>query len=159
MIHFHTNSHVYWDIANEANTRAQTLFAASRRPKEDGSAGFIIAFDPSNESFKQSLVAIAFSAIFLEAVLYLAGTTRMGSRWNSQMDAKKYEDKFCKLGLTEPELLESAKRLRLTRRDLLHEKAVPIFQLPASQRRDAHYEAAFAVEFVDRVSRCLQNAA
>ncbi len=158
MTHFHSNASVYRAIAEEANAEAQRLWGDARTPKSDGSDGYVIALDPQRRSFKQSLVAIAFAGIYLEALLYLVGTQRMGKKWKSEFDGKTYEDKLSGLGHTTPDLLASAKRLRLSRRDLVHEKAVPVEALPGTELRWAHKEAAFAVAFIERASRALQGA-
>lgn len=159
MTHLHSNAAVYQSIAEEANAEAQRLWQQARTPKPDGSESYVITLDPQRRSFKQSLIAIAFSGIYLEALLYLVGSRRMGKRWKNEFDGRTYEDKLSALGVSAPDLLASAKRLRLSRRDLVHEKAVPVEQLASTELRWAHEEAAAAVQFISRVSQLLQSAA
>lgn len=154
-----SNIATYKAIAVEANAEAQRLWSEARTPKPDGSEGFILTFDPSRRSFKQSLVAIAFSAIHFEALLYLIGIQVMGNKWKNHMDGKSYEDKLIALGVTEEALLEGAKRLRKSRKDLVHEKAVSVEKLSNVDIRWAHEEAAFAVQFVSQAAERLQSVA
>jgi hypothetical protein len=159
MTYFLSNASIYRSIAEEANAEAQRLWSEARTPKPDGSAGFVIAFDPSRRSFKQSLVAIAFAGIYLEALLYLRGTEAMGAVWKNKWDGSTYEAKLRALGVTDAEFLASAERLRKSRRDLVHEKAVPAEEIPTAELRWAHKEAAFAVAFVRQATGHLQSAA
>ena len=166
MTHFHSNAHIYRSIAEEANAQAQRLWDEARTPKPDGSAGFTIAFDPSSRSFKQSLIAIAFSAIYFEALLYLVGTQKMGATWNDEWDRKKScEQKLKELGISDEAFLKSAERLRKSRKDLVHEKAV-LYESPpgvmgeevaSTELRFAQEESAFAIAFISQATARLQS--
>ena len=118
-----TNAHIYRAIAEEALAEAVRLDAASKQPKPDGSHGFVVRLYPERRSFKKSLIAIAFSGVYLEALLFVQGTFRMGADWEKKFDRKQYEDKLKALGVEDAELLASAKRLREVRKELVHEKA------------------------------------
>ena len=165
MAHFHSNLSVYRSIAEEANAQAQLLRDQARTPKPDGSAGFTIAFDPSRRSFKQSLIAIAFSAIYFEALLYLVGTQKMGAKWDKKLDRETYEEKLRAIGISDEEVLKSAERLRKSRKDLIHEKAVLYESSPgemgeeiaSTELRFAQEESAFAIAFISQVSARLQS--
>lgn len=159
MTHLISNASVYKSIAEEANVEAQRLVKEERVPKLDGSEGHVIVFDPSRRSLKQSLVAIAFSAIYFEALLFLVGTQAMGTKWKNQIDGKSYEEKLRALGVTDVELIASAERLRKSRRDLVHEKAVTVETLSTTELRWAQEEAARSVLFVGRITERLQSAA
>lgn len=154
----HSNLATYRAIAEEANAEAQSLWLAARTPKPDGSPGFVIAYDPSRRSFKQSLIAIAFASIYFEALLFIVGTQRLKERWDRKMDHSLYEEKLTALGVTERDLLASAGRLRLSRKDLVHEKAAPLGEVASSELRWAHEEAAHAVDFIAHVSERLRDA-
>jgi hypothetical protein len=166
MAHFHSNLSVYRSIADEANAQAQLLWDQARTPKPDGSAGFTIALDPSRKAFKQSMIAIAFSAIYFEALLYLVGTKKMGAKWNDEWDRKKtLEQKLRELGVNDEDFLNSAERLRKSRKDLVHEKAV-LYESPPgvmgenlanTELRFAQEEAAFATAFISQVTTRLQS--
>jgi hypothetical protein len=154
-----TNAHVYRAIAEEALADAVRLEASARQPKPDGSPGFVIQLDPQRRSFKKSLVAIAFSGIYLEAVLFLHGTFRMGADWEKKFDRKLYEEKLKALGVTDEELLASAKRLREVRNELIHEKARPLDTAALSNNYWAQTEAAASVALVQTVAARLASAA
>lgn len=166
MAHFHSNLSVYRSIAEEANAQAQLLWDRARTPKPDGSAGFTIAFYPSRRSLKQSLITIAFSAIYFEALLYLVGTQKMGATWNDEWDRKKsYEQKLKELGINDEDFLKSAERLRKSRKDLMHEKAVLDQSshgeigkdIASAELRFAQEEAAFAIAFISQITTRLQS--
>lgn len=166
MTHLHSNANIYRSIAEEANAHAQFLWDEAKTPNSDGSAGFAIALDPSRKAFKQSLIAIAFSAIYFEALLYLVGTRKMGAKWNDEWDRKKtLEQKLRELGINDEDFLNSAERLRKSRKDLIHEKAVFYENPPgkigedvaSTEIRFAQEEAAFAIAFISQVTTRLQS--
>lgn len=66
-----TNIAIYKAIADEAHKEMVQLMEAGRRPKPDGSAGWIFTHDPNHTSFKQSLISIVFTGMWLEALLHL----------------------------------------------------------------------------------------
>ena len=154
-----TNAHVYRAIAEEALAEAVRLDDAAKTPKPDGSPGFVIQMDPDRRSFKKSLVAIAFSGVYLEALLFLHGTFRMGAVWEKTFDRKSYEKKLEELGVTEPDLLASAKRLREVRKDLIHEKARPLDSVALSNTYWAQVEATASVAFIQAITAKLASAA
>lgn len=154
-----TNLHIFRAIAEEAHAEAQRLDSTAKTPKPDGSPGYVIALDPNRSSFKQSLIAIAFSGVYFEALLYLRGTQLMGARWRKEFDRKTYEVKLASLGVTDQSLIQSAERLRKVRKDLVHEKATPVAKLGAmSNTYWAQEEAAAAISFIREVSVALNNA-
>lgn len=154
-----TNAHVYRAIAEEALSEAVRLDAEGKQPKPDGSPGFIVQLDPERRSFKKSLIAIAFSGIYLEALLFVHGTFRMGADWEKKFDRKCYEEKLKALGITDEKLLASAKRLREVRNDLIHEKSRPLETVALSNNYWAQSEAAVSVAFVKTIAAQLTGAA
>ena len=153
-----TNLHVYRAVAEEAGREAQLSDASFKTPKPDGAPGFVLAPDPKRTSFKQSLIAITFSAVYLEALMYLKGTQLMGSRWRKEFDRKNYQQKLVALGATDPALGEAAERLRRVRNDLVHEKATPVSKIgPMSNTYWAQVEAAAALKCIHSASVALSN--
>ena len=67
-----TNISIYKAIAEEAYQNMVELMDAGQRPKPDGSTGWIITFDPKQTSFKQSMISIVFTGIWLEALMHLS---------------------------------------------------------------------------------------
>ena len=143
-----TNALVYRAIAEEALAESARLEAAARQPKPDGSPGFVIQMDPERKSFKKSLVAIAFSGIYLEALLFVHGTFQIGTDWEKKFDRKSYEEKMKALGIKDEALLAAAKRLREVRKELVHEKARPLETAALSKNYWAQTEASASVTLV-----------
>ena len=73
-----SNANVYIVIAEEALAESKQLDEASQRPKPDGQSGFVITYDPERTSFKQSLIAMVFAGIYLDALLYIVGMDKLG---------------------------------------------------------------------------------
>ncbi len=151
-----SNVTVYLAIADTALAEAQRLDAEGRRPKPNGEPGFIITFDPDQQSFKQSLIALVFAGVYLEALMYLVGIQRLGKREYLKIDRKKYEEKLLALGICDQELLSAGKRFREARNDLVHEKAVAIQEINASELKKAQHEAEVGVAFVRSVANAFK---
>jgi hypothetical protein len=119
-----TNASVYLAIAEEAQAQSERLAKLARRPKPDGEPGVIVTYDPDQKSFKNSLIAIVFAAMYIEAIFYILGTQKFGSaKYNKEHDRKCLEDKLSLFDLKDDDLRTAAKRLRERRKDLIHEKA------------------------------------
>jgi len=118
-----TNSRVYKAIADEAYRKMVQLMEAGRRPKPDGSAGWIITYDPEQTSFKQSMISIVFTGMWIEALFHLLIVRRFGKDKFKEYDFKSHEEKFKLLGCREDELLIRVSRFRRARKLLVHEKA------------------------------------
>jgi hypothetical protein len=56
-----TNLNVYFAVAQEALAEVMKLDSQAKKPKPDGVPGFVITLDLERQSFKQSLICIAFS--------------------------------------------------------------------------------------------------
>lgn len=99
----HTNINVYLAVAEEAAADSNRLFEEGRSPRPNGESGYVIAFDPDRRSFKQSFVAIAFAGMYLEALLGLVGTMRLGKVLYNKIDRQTtYEEKLRLLGIFDP---------------------------------------------------------
>src|SRR5689334_9733852 len=86
-----TNIDVYRAIALEALQRAEESGAAHRRPMPDGHAGSILTPDPTRTSFKQSMIAIVFAGMYLEALLHIIGTKRLGRATYKKISGEEFE--------------------------------------------------------------------
>lgn len=117
-----TNVNVFKRIADEAYEEMTRAMNAGRRPKEDGT-GFLLTYDPHQKSFKQSLISIVFSTMWLEALLHLMIVQMYGIEVFKEYDHKSYEEKLGKLGYFNEDIIQSISTLRKVRRTLLHEKA------------------------------------
>lgn len=147
MPHLVTNVRVYRAIAEEAASESKRLLDAGRTPKPDGS-GFIVRLDPEQRSFKQSLIAIAFAGMYLEALLGLVGFEQLGKEGYSKIERLHWEVKLTKLGIAEADLIARCKRFREARNDLVHEKVLDLESPGSAPMRNGQEESAFAVEVV-----------
>lgn len=118
-----TNVSTYRAIAIEAFETMRDLVVSGRRPKEDGSPGWILQFDPNQKCFKQAMIAIVFTGMWLEALLHLLIVRDHGEEKFREVDYKPYEEKLRLIGIDDKSILESAARFRVARKALVHEKA------------------------------------
>ena len=102
----------------------QEYISAGRKPKGDGSSGWIVSFDPERNSLKQALVTVAFTAIWLTALLHLRTARKLGVGAVKMFDdGLHYRKGLELLGCSDEKILNAVERLRKTRNDLVHEKA------------------------------------
>jgi hypothetical protein len=118
-----TNVSIYKAIAIGAHAEMQELLTSGRRPKEDGSPGWIITYDPDQKSFKQAMIAIVFTGLWLEALLHLLIVRDHGVNTFNKYDRKSYSEKLRLLGCSDNAVLASADRFQNCRKELVHEKA------------------------------------
>ena len=118
-----TNIAIYKAIADEAHQEIVQLMESGHRPKPDGSAGWIKTYDPNQTSFKQSMVSIVFTGMWLEALMHLLIVKKYGKDKFRDYDRKTYEEKLQLLGCMDKKLLHRVFRFRRIRKSLVHEKA------------------------------------
>ena len=118
-----TNVGVYRSIADEAYREMSADMDANVRPGPEGSDVVIKTFDPKQRSFKQAMISVVFTCIWLEATLHLLIVGKLGREGYKSIDRSIYRDKLTLLGCGDEELLRYAERLREARRELVHEKA------------------------------------
>lgn len=117
-----SNAGIYFAIAEEAFAEMEDDLAKNRTPKEDGS-GWIIKYDPDQKSFKNALICIVFSTLWLEAILHIKIAARYSKQEAKKQDRKSYALKLEMLGVDDPEVLSEATDFRELRRLIVHEKA------------------------------------
>jgi hypothetical protein len=66
-----TNIEIYKTIADETYQKMVQLMEAGRPPKPNGNAGRTIIYDPNQNSFKQSMISIVFTGMWLESLIHL----------------------------------------------------------------------------------------
>ncbi|WHZ23296.1 MAG: hypothetical protein OJF47_002408 [Nitrospira sp.] len=118
-----TNVSVYKAIAISAHLKMHELTNAGRRLKDGGSPGWIITFDHEQRSFKQAMIAIVFTGMWLEAFLHLRIVRDHGLKKFKEYDFKSLADKLQLLGCSEPAIIEAAQKFQKCRKELVHEKA------------------------------------
>jgi hypothetical protein len=154
-----SNVRVYLAIAEESASASQRFIEEGRRPKENGQPGYIVTHDPERRSFKQGLVAIAFAGMYLEALLSLVARERFGKDLYEKMDRHRYtyEEKLKLLGVLDEKILSDCRRFRLSRNDLMHEKAARFEELRAEDLRTAQEEAAHAIVAIKAIAAALNR--
>jgi hypothetical protein len=154
-----SNVRVYLAIAEDAAAESKRLTDEQMTPKPDGQPGYVVAWDPEKRSFKQSLIAIAFAAMYLEALLGLIGNQRLGKDLYSKIDrTTTYEEKLKLLGVYDQQILDSCKRFRKARNDLVHEKAVDLDSLGTADCQYAQEEATLGIELIKSIAPRLDVA-
>ena len=119
-----TNVHTFGAIADAAYERMSEDMAKNVRAMPDGSPGTIKIFDPEQTSFKDAMISIVFSCIWLEALLHLLIVQKLGRKCFDKVDRRlSYGQKLQLLGCTDERLLGLTARLQQSRRRLVHEKA------------------------------------
>ena len=118
-----TNVSIYKAIAISAHLEMHELTNAGRRRKGDGSPGWIITYDPEQRSFKQAMIAIVFTGMWLEAFLHLRIVRDHGLQKFKEYDFKCLADKLQLLGCSEPAIIETAQKFQKCRKEFVHEKA------------------------------------
>ncbi len=140
-----TNVKIYKAIADEAHKKMVELIEAGWRPKPDGSDGWIITYDPNQTSFKQAMITIVFTGMWLDASLHLFLVKKYGKKEviekKNEYDFTPYEEKLKLLGCTDAKLIADTKRFReKIRNTLVHEKAYKDDEIRYTQNdtADAH---------------------
>lgn len=118
-----SNVTAYKAIALDAHQKMHEYINTGRRPKDDGSPGWVLSFDPEQNSFKQAMITIVFIGMWLEALLHLLIVRRLGIEMYKEYDFKPYEDKIRLLGCLDKSILDAAEKFRKCRKELVHEKA------------------------------------
>jgi hypothetical protein len=120
--YIHTSWPTYKDIAEDAYNQMIELDKKGRI-KRTNDKGWAYKYDPEHKSFKQALISIVFTALWLEALLHILIFKYYGKEISRKYDHKLYEEKLKFLGCDNQELLDRVTRFRKTRKSLLHEKA------------------------------------
>lgn len=144
-----SSAEIYKAIADEAYQKMVHLEEVGRRPKQDGGAGWIITYDPGQNSFKQSMISIVFTGMWLEAFTHLLIVKKYGKVKFKEYDHKSYEDKLQLLGCTDTAILDRVLSFRKIRKSLVHEKA----HLDDGQMKVAQDEAGNAHEMLVAISK------
>jgi hypothetical protein len=156
-----TNSKIYIAIAEDAISESMKLLEEGISPLANPTVGgvqAVITFDPEQKSFKQSLIAIAFAGMYLESLLTLTCTARLGKDLYKKIERNTvYEEKLRMLGIVDAGTLTNCKRFREARNDLIHEKPIDLNTLNRQTFRTGQDEARFGVEFVKSIAVMLND--
>jgi hypothetical protein len=115
---------VYKSIAKEAYELMKQYDEKNRRPKPNGEPGWIITYGPNQTSFKQAMISIVFTGMWLEAWLHLHIIKKIGpEKWTKSIDFSSYETKLKLLEINDESIIQLAEKFRGARKELVHEKA------------------------------------
>jgi hypothetical protein len=147
-----TNLATYKAIAEEAYTQMVKANESSRTPRSDG-AGWIIRYDPEQASFKSAMIVVVFTGMWLEALMHMLIMREHGEAKYHEYDRKSYEQKLQVLGVMDKTLLSKVERFRLTRKELVHEKAY----FDQAAIKTAQKEAQIAHEVMSEIDGLFRN--
>jgi hypothetical protein len=130
-----SNLTLFRHMAEEAAAKSLESLNAHRTPKPNGETGFINHPDPDRVSMKQALIAIAFSGIYLEALIRIAklDAKKMGLRFVAKAaEQGRYGGKLQAVGIKDPATVEEANHFNDVRDDLIHEEPYEISTAPGA---------------------------
>lgn len=145
-----TNVSTYKAIVEEAYAQVVEEGKKDRTPNPDGS-GYILRYDAEQRSFKNAMVAVVFTGMWLEALTHLLIVRDHGEDKYREYDRKIYEDKLRLLGIEDETLLTQVAQFRITRKELVHEKAC----IDGSTIKTAQKEAQVAHEILRSIEAML----
>ena len=119
----YSNLHTFGEIAGDAYEQMRAIQDIQQKPRSDGSEGLILTYDPSRQSFKQAVIAIAFFGIWIESLLHILIVDRFDEKTFLKYDFKSYRAKLELLGFADVPLLDSIDKFQIARKHLMHEKA------------------------------------
>ena len=153
MSYIFSNVHIYRSIALDAFDVVASELESRRRPKSDGSPGWIITPDPDQKSFKQAMVCIAFAGMWYEAIVHLKMVELLGEDVAKEWDRHRYRKKLQKLGCSDQSTLDQVQEFADARNDLMHEKA----HWNQDSATTAQKEAKRAVDFINTVESFIKT--
>lgn len=157
-----SNRDTYLAIAKEALGRALETEATHTQRLPNGSAGTVSVRDPEQASFKQSLIAIVFAGVYLDAFLSVAKRQQRRLRANQPKSGRKrkrsrksrnrYASALETLGITDPEIVAASDRFKDARDHLVHEQPLTLGPGKPTKVHIAQREAEHAVSFIQIVT-------
>ncbi|NOD75574.1 MULTISPECIES: hypothetical protein [unclassified Ruegeria] len=149
-----SNVTVYSSICQDAFRNIEDDHIELQRMMPDGVVITRKTLDLSQRSFKNALILIVFSGMWLEAILHLLIVEHHSKTKYNQNDKATYEEKMKLLGVGDDELYNSLKWFRDLRREVVHEKAY----FDRKNVRIAQDEAQKAHALMGKVYSCLVQA-
>ncbi|WP_251977334.1 hypothetical protein [Salinicola avicenniae] len=113
----------------------------------------MIKYDPNHNSFKQSMIVVVFTGMWLEALLHQEIVFKHGVEVFKKYDFKSYREKLALLGIADTDLLDSVDSFKATRKELVHEKAF----FDSGEIKVAQKEAELAHKIMESISHALGN--
>lgn len=150
-----SNIDVYLAIAIEAHASMQAALARAITPKPNGEAGYIMRSEPDRRSFKDAMITIAFTGMYIEALLFIKLQQRFGRAEALKIDRRPYEQRLQSLGINNADLQNRLMLFRDARRDLVHEKALTVTDLEGHAIHEAQGTADRAMILLHDLRRLL----
>jgi hypothetical protein len=144
----YSNVVVYEQIVKENYAEMLADIENGRKPKEDG-IGYIIKYDPTQSSFKKSMIVITFTGMWLEALFHNYMVSNHSKNQFTKHDNASYKNKLDLMGVTDTCILNSAEKFQKTRNELIHEKAF----MDKGEIKGAQNEAEVAHKILEHVSK------
>ncbi len=119
----YSNISVYKSIAEDSFLKMKEHTDSDRSPKSDDSEGWVIKYDLSQNSFKQAMISLVFTGMWLESLLHQKIIQMFGEEKFKKYDFKPYEEKLKLVGINDSSIIECAERFRKCRKELVHEKS------------------------------------
>ncbi|MBU1233297.1 MAG: hypothetical protein KKD01_01255 [Proteobacteria bacterium] len=144
-----TNVHVYGAIAEESFKKMKELSSADTTTNENGQV--VKKIDWEQKCFKQAMISIVFTGIWLEALLHIKIVKEFDETTFKKNDFKPYRTKLELLGVDDDELFDMVDNFQRCRKELVHEKAY----LDNGEIRIAQAEAESANKIIKSVAKYL----
>ncbi|MEK6725220.1 MAG: hypothetical protein AABY54_01525 [Deltaproteobacteria bacterium] len=142
-----SNVDIYKAIVDESYSEMKSIDAGSKVQREGGE-GWVKQYDPESRSFKKAMIITVFTGMWLEASLHLLIVRKFGEQKFKDYDFKSYRDKLVLLNISDQSLLDEVDKFKLTRKELVHEKAY----FDKGVVKMAQSEAELAYSIVQRLS-------
>ncbi|MCR4291092.1 MAG: hypothetical protein NUV86_12625 [Candidatus Scalindua sp.] len=143
-----SNISVYKAISEEAYLEMVELQENGRSPKPDGGEGWVVKHDPQQSSFKQAMISIVFTGMWLEAFFHHEIIKQKSKKQFKKHSKKSYKEKLELIGINESDILDRVDSFQKTRNELVHEKAFS----GKNEIKLAQDEAKHAYEIIEYVS-------
>jgi hypothetical protein len=148
-----TNISIYKSISDEAYLNMKELIESGRSPKPDGSEGSVITYDSEHKSFKQAMISIVFTGMWLEVLMHLLIVKKYDEKKFKKYDFKSYKEKLSLIGCPDQDILDRAQRFQKCRKELVHEKA----HFDTGEIKNAQEEALNTHELLVGISEYFSN--
>ena len=101
---------IYKETIEEAYSKMIVLEEEHIKPKPDGSEGNVIRYDPSHQSFKQAMIVVVFSGMWLEALFHQEIVRPKSKNQFNNNNKKSYREKLELIGITEASVLNKKEK-------------------------------------------------
>lgn len=115
-----SSASIYRNISTESYFKMNACIDEGKFPKDDRSDRHTIKYDANLNAFRQSMIVIVFTGMWLEETLYQAIVSSTGLDIGKKNDFKTYQDWLVRLDIFETSLLDDVDEFMSTRALLMH---------------------------------------